>query len=273
VLTKPAGFYLPFILTVLFIIAFRHERIKILARAGVVFLAAYLLILAPWIMRNEAEFGVPALSTSDGFNALALYAAPAEAVRLRMPVKAAQDSLFAEANSIISAKGLNPDEMNDFQKSPYWKRLAWRSIIGHPLRFIEACARGLYNCMFLVGVKAFSQSLGLDSPAIQARTNEFDFRKKISNKNKAELGIGIVAAVFLVVSYVLAMLGMIKMDKSMFFMFFLCIAGYFILLAGPSGYARFRLPAIPFYICFIGVGADALTRKWSLIHEKKKGKA
>ena len=269
VLTRPIAFYLPFILTILFITTFRNTRIKAVAGAGCVFLAVYLLILSPWIVRNHAAFGVPALSTSDGFNALALSAAPAEAERLRIPIKRAQDSLFSEANSIMSGKGLNPDEMNDFQKSPYWKRLAWRYISAHPIRFIETYARGVFNSFFLVGVNAFSQSLGLESPAIQSHEkNGYMFSGKFSNKNKAELGIGMVLALFLAVSYALALWGMIKMNRKAFFIFSFFMVGYFVLLAGSSGYARFRLPAIPFYLGFIGVGADALYRKWSLMHTK-----
>ena len=83
-----------------------------------------------------------------------------------------------------------------------------------------------------------------------------------------------VLALNLLVTYLGAKIGLISSwrrdyDKPVLLLI-LMITVYFILLTGSQGYSRFRLPAIPFYLAFTGIGYSYLYEKIFLSKEKKK---
>lgn len=255
-LIKPIVLYLPLLfLSILLIINFHSCSLKTTVIKIIGFLLSYFLTLSPWLIRNKTTFDVFALSSSSSYNLLALYTAPMMAEKWNMPVKKTITRLFNETDSIIIKQGFQPNKMNGFQKSVYWKKLALKYILKDPTEFVKSYVQGLFNCFFVLGVEAFSEAFHLGTPVrVKQVRDGFSLKQKFLNKTKEEIAIGIILALFQAVTYLFMFLGMFTMRRDKFFIFLLLVSGYFILLPGPSNYLRFRLPAIPFYLGFVGVG-------------------
>jgi hypothetical protein len=103
-------------------------------------------------------------------------------------------------------------------------------------------------------VSGYTDTTSID--AIDSIFSQGIYKTSIEIKRKTSSSIviiGISLIVFFIVEYILAILGGINLFRKehRFLFLILLVIAYFIILTGPAGMGRFKLPIIPFYIIFV----------------------
>jgi hypothetical protein len=84
------------------------------------------------------------------------------------------------------------------------------------------------------------------------------FKDWVQHKTHQEIEIGLSVGLYLGITYSLLLVGLFiswwKDRPKPFLWFNLIMILYFILITGTAGLARFKLPAIPYYLVFVGLG-------------------
>jgi len=258
--------YVP-IIFIAFILVWYRKRLKQAFKYAVSVLIMFAVALSPWLIRNYHLFGHLAVSSSGSHNLLLEYAVPMETHRRKLDIKTVQNSLLAEAEQMMRADGLQPEKLNSFQKADYYKRLAIRYITGDPVSFMKTYVMGLVHTFINLDTSTFTEKLGISTAKVEMKEypNMIDLLKDFLTQ-KGPLGLltaGLIIP-YLIVSYLGLAAGLIiswkRYDKGALICCFL-LAAYFVLLTGVAGTARFKMPAIPFYLPFTGIGIVYLWEK------------
>jgi len=185
--------------------------------------------------------------------------------------------LLAEADKMMQADGLRPQDLDGFQKAQYWQELAVGYIKNDPGAFVRSYLLGVFHTLFSLDTKAYSRILGLpaDDFDIKGYTSILDATKAfLGKKGIVGLLIGGTIASYLLVTYLGAMIGLLASWKRYAdrpsLVLILLFALYFVLITGVAGLARFKLPAIPFYLAFAGMGLSYLYESAILARKAKK---
>ena len=267
-LIRPISQYLV-ILIPLFVIVLLRRNLRQGLVAGLLFASTFIVAISPWVIRNVLTYNTTSISTSGSINLLLLFVSPMEAERREQSTDIVTIELEHEADSLIQHAEPNPSSLNGFQRAEYWKNLAMSYIQGDPMAFAKHYVIGIVHSFANLCTKDFALVLGLPSEVgdfdIKGQKNVFAaisyfFRRKSSY----EIAIGLVILVYLLITYFSMAIGFViswkTLNRSFLILCFL-LAAYFVFLAGPYGLARFKLPAIPFYLTFSGVGIDFLVSK------------
>ena len=262
-LTRPIAQFTPLLLVPFWFLVSKPRRAVLLSSIS---LAVFVLVLTPWLLRNQNVFNHARLSTSSDYNMLALYIAPmilADKGGNALDVKA---GLFREAEKKMEQDGFKPESLNEMDRCVYYRAIAIKYISENPLAFTKTYIRGLAHTMLSLGTSFVATQLGIEAERINIKLYTSpahlvsDF---IENKGFAMIVIGGVLALFLAVSYACAGFGVFLIwgdCNRPLVLLALSIALYFLILTGSGGLSRFRLPMIPFYAPFCGVGATWLLR-------------
>lgn len=268
-LVRPISMYLIIVIPIYLFFLFRYNRKYFVTRA-ILFATMFLLAISPWIVRNLLTFNSILLSTSGPYNLLILYISPMEAERRGgLSTHDIKKQLTREVDTAMIHNGFNPSQLDGVQRSKYYQMLAIQYIANDPKSFLKHYCLGIIHSFANLNTKGFAEALDLPSEEgnfemkgqknLQATIAEF-----IKRKTPYEIVIGVSILFFLLVEYFCLTIGIIisyKDLKKSFLLFCLMMSAYFILLAGPFGLARFRLPAIPFYLVFVGIGINYLFSK------------
>jgi hypothetical protein len=165
------------------------------------------------------------------------------------------------------ADGHRPETLNDFEKSDYWRRLALRYIADHPGQFTAAYLRGVAHALLSTGTEPYARLLRL--PRTPLNIKEYGglramLRAYLTTKRAPELLLTAAAAAYLLVSYLCLAVGLFaacKRQDGASLVLPLVMAAYFVATAGAYGLARHKLPAVPFYLPFVGLGFMALRER------------
>lgn len=264
-LSRPVAVYLPVVIAaVLLIVLWRRRKVWLLNMAA--FAAVFAATVIPWCIRNWLAYDTFSLSSSGQYNLLVLHAAVMEASRRSQPYETVKQAMLAEADEQMAGDGINPDRANEFQKATYWKRLAMQYIRRRPGTFAKYCGRGVVHSFCNLSTGEFSRVL--DLPRAEQGSGTFDIKAYpnlieaagawFSRKSACEIVVGFIVLVFLLLSVGCSAFGLATAWSGRTWGLLLpclAVAAYFILIAGPAGLARFRLPAVPFYLPFAGAGA------------------
>jgi 4-amino-4-deoxy-L-arabinose transferase-like glycosyltransferase len=267
-LTRPVGEFIPVVvLLVLFLIRPRSLMRTIAAAAivGVVFLGS----VTPWILRNRAVFGVPSISVIQEWSPLFLVlVGPVESARTGESLKQVGFRLEQETASLARAEGVDPDALNRFQLARYWHRLLYRYVTHAPLPYVKLCARRSVLFFANAETRSYSELLhlkggGADLTDVADRSLLGLARDWLARKTMAEQLIGLWVFLWLGLSYVCLAVGLwvaLRSGLGPFLLTCLLISLGFMASGIPVGLARFRAPAMMFYLPFIGIG---LGHMWS----------
>ncbi len=293
VLVKPAGAYLPYIVTLVLLIYYRKTFLSGL-KFSIIFLICYFTAISPWLIRNYIHYGEIFLSNSGEYNLLAINITPMEIPKRNKPQHVVERELRAEADSMMVADGVsarwnyNPrdywDGLNiqqDYNKTKYWKIVALKYIKQEPLLFAKFYLLGIFHTLFNLGTIEFAQSLNLveqtKSVNLKSEPNLINLIKKfIAEKSAAELIVGFFVSVYILVVYISFFIGLLKIFRSenrFIYLVPVLFALYFIFIAGAGGLARFKMPAVPFYTGISALGLlqiyDSVVNIRSKLHKKK----
>jgi 4-amino-4-deoxy-L-arabinose transferase-like glycosyltransferase len=263
-LVRPIAQY---ILGVLILFVIMRERRMLWPKVALSALA-FGLVLLPWMTRNAIVFGRPALSNSGSYNLLILDVLPMEMAERHQDEAALQKALLAEAEQLMRADGWSPQQLNQFQRADYWQRLALQYIRAKPLRFVTAYLRGMGHTFIGLGTSGYTVALRLPTVRVDPRAYPrlLDLLRAFFAQ-KGGVGLLIAAAIlaYLIVSYLAtgmgAIVSIVQRGRPILG-FALLMALYFLVVTGATGTVRFKLPVIPFYLPFAGVGIDYLCARW-----------
>lgn len=275
-LTRPISLFIIACFVVFFLVAYGNQP-KIALTYALLCSLIFGLVLLPWFFRNYLTFGYFSFSSASSENML-FDLVPMEMDMRHKDLATVWESLSTEADKMIEADGLNPQDLNDFQKGPYWQKLALSYISNDPIAFGKSYLLGIYHTLFNRDAKFYAEFLGLPAVDfdIKAYPNIFDLAKAFLEQQGA-VGLliifGVIVLDFLIV-YLGAIIGLLTSwkrykDKPALLLIIL-IAVYFVLITGTQGHPRFRLPSIPFYLAFTGIGFSYLYEKVILAKAAKK---
>ncbi|MBN1999842.1 glycosyltransferase family 39 protein [candidate division KSB1 bacterium] len=260
-LTKPIAGYLYVPAVAALVVVFYNYAKKLFVYSAL-FIGIFFITLSPWLARNTRIFGKPVLSVSKSLNMLILMVAPIKMEQENIILRDAQARLLSEAEQKMNTDGLDVRALNDFQKAPFWEKTAKVYIKSYPGLFIKYYAIGLVQNFWGLGTAAFSQVLHFGN----GRTH-FDPRNYsnvfqavtqwILRKTKLQKYFGLLIAVYLLSTYILLVLGLrvaFHYYPKVCIIFVLVIIGYFLILTGSAVSVRFKVPIIPFYYIFSGLG-------------------
>lgn len=288
-LVKPASAYLPYLITIYILLIYKNNLLEKL-KYSILFLLTYIVVISPWLIRNTIIYGQPFLSNSGEYNLLAINITPMEIPKRKLPQHIVEYQLRAEADSLMNTEGKKPvfdkspndswEELVlkfDYNKTEYWKRVALNYIKNDPISFFQYYLIGIIHSLFNLGSKEFAYYLNFtEKPStINLKTEQNFFRlikRFFSEKSLTEVLLGIIIFLYLFITYLGGLLGLIKTKSIKYknvLLLLLFIAIYFLLVAGAGGLARFKVPAIPFYLVFVGIGIARLS-EWMkyLFHSK-----
>lgn len=280
-LVRPVAQYIPvFIIGILFILL-RREVVKAIGLSAA-FAVVFLLVISPWSIRNALNYGNFSLSTSGAYNLLILYVTPMEMEKRGRSFDAVEEDLYQEAKSLMIQDGLVPDELNGFEKSKYWKDLAVQYMARNPIGFIKQYMLGIFRSFANLVTSGYADMLQLRNDYnekkfdLRAHPNIFDLvRAWFTRKTGGEIFLGIVIGFYLLISYVCLSVGLFaawNQSNRAFLFFCVVMALYFILITGTAGLARFKLPAVPFYLSFVGVGSAYIAGNFRNKFAKRVGR-
>lgn len=260
-LVRPISVYLPLFIALFFFVSYWKDKTRAIKVTAICFITFFLAV-SPWLFRNYVTFDRLSLSTAGQFNLLYYWVEPMEMERLNIDRDSAEKLLDAEVEREIASDGLDPHKLNPFQLADYYQRLAARAILKNPLSFAKTYAEGIIFNFINLNTEGFARHLhmrpaGLDKRwygSIKDRLSDF-----ISRKPLEAIVTGGLILFFLAITYSLSVVGFVaswrRYDHKV--LLFLCLmSSYFILLTGAAGVARYKLPSLPFYLCFAGIGFE-----------------
>ncbi|MFC2165497.1 ArnT family glycosyltransferase [Acidobacteriota bacterium] len=275
-LIRPISQYIPVVVIFFFLVWYRHKLKEALKYSGAVLLM-FLLAITPWLIRNYHHFGHIAISSSGSQNLLLEYAVPMVQQKRNQSMKTVQEDLLAESEQMMRADGLDPQSLNSFQKSKYYQKLAIKCIKQDPVHFMQTYFMGVVHCFAEIDSSSFTTQLGIKMPKvdIKATNNIIELVKKfISAKGTTGIVIASVILPYLMVSYLGAVVGFFVSWKRYNWgalLWCLLMASYFVFVTGVAGCARFKIPAVPFYLAFTGIGLYFLFEKIKQRRMPEKG--
>lgn len=260
-LDRPIAIYLPIIL-LLFISVHSKKNIRRAIAYSLMFLISFVLTISPWMIRNKLTFNSFSISTSQNFNLLILDVVPMEMERRGQSEIVTTQELLQEVDNLVSLDGAKSETLNQFELTDYYQKVAIKYIKKYPISFGKHYFLGIVHSMFNLNTFSFTEALHLKASEPFNINESSSFPKLIASfwkhKTFAEKLIGILTLLFLAISYACGLIGIFiglrnKRTSSLYCLIFAC---YFIVLTGTGGLVRFKLPSIPFYCCFIGLGVS-----------------
>lgn len=261
-LVRPVGLYMPAALAVLLIwLGRRSPRRTVLAIAA--FSIQFFMTTAPWQMRNWALYRSLSLTAMGDFDTIALFTVPIEMELRNVTDHEARKRLMAQADELMRRDGIEADAAHPLAKAPYWNRVARGLALEHPLLFAKYYMRGVLYFWTNMATGRIANLIEhrQDSPVPTAgavdKTPLHGIWEPIRAKSRTELLIACCVAPWFVLTYFAAAWGLATAIRSKLTPFlWLCgtLVLYYVLITGTAGLARFKLPAIPFYSVFAGIG-------------------
>lgn len=269
-IVRPAIVYLPFFIAPLFFVFFFHRGLAGAGGRVGVTVVLFLLCLSPWMVRNYLYYERFKLSAQSGEHLLQ-YIVPfvwqySRGTPFIEGMKETSDEFLQKA----SEAGLKPNEANPFDVSDFQIGMAMDYLRSEPKSAIlKAWIFGAVKNLFSPSIIDLSYLLRIERPHffyIEGTTTlerAWNFIKGM----KGWFGWAVIAnIVVLVLSRIVQVWGLIQMmrRKPGEAVFFVLIIGYFLLVSGPVGYAKYRLPFEPILIVLLAIGLKDLYGRWKM---------
>jgi hypothetical protein len=187
------------------------------------------------------------------------------------------ESFIAEAEQRMAADGLDPKKANGFERGDYFKRLGIEYIKSDPGLFMRTYVMGVVHTFTSIDSSTFTRVLEIRMTQIPIKSyTNFITLIKDYVKKKGPAGLVIAGLVFpyLIVVYLGTVVGLLvawKRYNTGALIWCLLIAGYVVAVTGVGGSARFKMPAVPFYLAFTGIGISYIVYRLS-VYRSRRGK-
>lgn len=246
ILSKPSALYLTiliFIFEAAFLLLQKRDTQRQLKHLGLA-LVITCVVVTPWMVRNVIVFGVPAVSSIQGYNLYqyytAQYALPDEHIPPDMELGSREPSRY------LPYQG-------------YFTGVALARIEAHKGAYLTAHLVGSLRNLFVSDIsQIFYYGHGAllpfpYNPESKASLHQLLLDGNIGGAIRSLFNVQVLPKIIwilcLLIVYLLALLGWIfawRRDRATFLAFtmFFCLFGYLIVASGPFVDAKYRLPAI-----------------------------
>ncbi|MCL4257023.1 MAG: glycosyltransferase family 39 protein [Anaerolineales bacterium] len=248
--------WMPVLAVSLFLISSSRwtARIKIAS----VYSIAFVLMLAPWLLRNSQIWGTATMSTISGSLFLSYNAAALEAVQSRVSPAEARAYLEERANLELQRRGW---QNNEFLVSEYYAQMGKEIILSSPLRYLLVHLRSDLNALlpgitYLYELLGFTQG-GTGTLSILNQKGIFAAVTHYFAEKTWLVAIGFPFLVLLVSVYLGSFVQILLTlrEKNWWTAVILILPiVYLLLLPGPPSNPRFRVPAMPYFSVMAGSG-------------------
>ncbi len=266
VMVRAVAQYLPLAMVLLIVAAslFRRRDWRQGLFAGLVFIVALALPLAPWLHRNVSHYDTLALTSQGGVHLL-YWVVPSVLSRTKdIQQGQAVKELQEEFQAGIELRGLDTESMNIFAMDRAIKDFSLARLSEFsPQDILSSWGSGMTVNLMSPAIGADPRMRALPHPSFM-RTSHLDLLSRItlymqeaSPVYLAAVAIGIVGAVL---ASLLQIYGFVLLSRVSGWMAFLGIAGmlYFLLISGPITAPKYRLPFEPVLIILQAMALVAL---------------
>lgn len=264
-LCRPSAMLLPvFIAAALF--ALKRSFSAKNFTAAIVFLLGYVLVISPWLARNNAIFGGPFLSTISYDNLLYVQAAGVLSVAEKISLEQAADNLLREFNA-RHADAVKNGTLLTIKKLEGVD--AFAVITSHPFYFAANYARSVLN-MLLRPIRndidimlGYTRSHGTLEIWGNNEPGGF-FSRLLGSTSRFTIILCVFQLLILLAAYSLAGAGVVRgfSGGEPFIAVLFSVIVYFCLVSGaPETYARFRVPIMPFIAILSAAGLENIINR------------
>jgi 4-amino-4-deoxy-L-arabinose transferase-like glycosyltransferase len=260
ILCRPIAVFFPVLLAGTLLVPPRPMATAV-ARQILVFGAAVVLAVTPWIWHNARGIGVRTLSTVSAQNLLYYYAATVEADVRGLPDEQVRSEFNGRVERRLRELGLANTEAN---RTRVYTGLALPIVTAHPLRFValnlRADLRGLVPDVAtpgdIVGVTTGDKGTlaVLRRDGVAAATAHF-FRGQ-----SWLIWVILPFVALLFVTYLAAIAGVVTLARARDWYalaILLLPVVYYLVLPGAASTARFKMPTLPYLSLLAGIGLHA----------------
>ncbi len=242
-------------------------------KSVLLFLCFLLITLSPWLIRNYKLYDHFGLSTNGGYNLLYIFVGSIYNNQYQMHPDSTHKMLQDKVKDAGGSDIKNPFILDKTEKS-----VAFKLIKQEPVKFIQNYFSGCVNIYTSLSSYQISSILGLEGSYVLGKhfygvsqLSQIDYFLK-------ERKIGTLFAsgsvmIFLIISYLLAVVGLWKLylgGRIKELVMLLGMIIYFTLVVGTLGSsARFKLPITPFYLVLSAYGLDWIIKS-KFINSKRK---
>jgi 4-amino-4-deoxy-L-arabinose transferase-like glycosyltransferase len=257
ILCRPIALYLPVLILFFFIWANRQKWL-VAVRTGAVYLLVTVMLVIPWVVRNNYVVGLPIVSSITGDSLLFYSANALRAHENGITFFESQGQLFEEFEQRAMQEGIPYTEKDRYHlKISMGKEIIARA----PMAYLWVHVRDSLK-VFLPGTASLNDMLGLPGQSIGIwdilQTKSLSSALKSYFEQTGAIQLLLLPFIFLLFITILgSAIGSFVLfkDKNWFALLFLLIPLlYLILLSGPGSYSRFRVPLMPFLSILAGIG-------------------
>jgi 4-amino-4-deoxy-L-arabinose transferase-like glycosyltransferase len=276
ILVRPVGLYLPILIAGnLFVSEAWAQSLKRAAYGTLAFVLGTAVVIAPWILRNEAVFGIPHLTTNDTIVLVYFAGAGAYQVHHGIERKEAQELVSQEFGlhppehmwnyPRMQQQNLSPGEMDRKARSA-----ALQVLMRHPAGLIKSCTLGVVKAFLSHDAPYWAHMLKLqwNNPGAGSllRLDADAWKRLVANPFlltavfALQLLMGLVLIVMALGGIVVAVVKGVNKVRVYFLLIQLV---FFVLVCGANGvdaYTRFSVPMLPFAFVFAGRFASVFSR-------------
>lgn len=283
-LVRPVLFYFPlFLLPFLWAHLVWGKGVSPIRSAGHVLVVGVLfaMLLVPWLARNQALGGRFQLTAQAGEH-LSQYVVPfvwqySRGIPFIEGMKKMNRDMALEAEK----EGVDWKDLGPFERSDRRVAMALRILKKEPLSAVaKAWAFGIAKNLFAPAVVDLSYLLGIERPHFfyTEGTTLMDRGVNFVKGMKGWFAWAMLASLVLmpVVRLVQAW-GLVAVlrerGKAWIGLLFVLIIGYFLLVSGPVGYAKYRMPFEPLLIVLLAVGLQEIASRFSVTRLRRSSSA
>ena len=266
-LIRPVIVYFPFFIAPFFFIyLIRKKNLSILSAGGSagLLVVVFILSLSPWMIRNYIHYGRFKLTAQSGEHLLQ-YVVPfvwqySKGIPFIEGMKKASKA-FSEKSG---EEGIDLERIGPFEKSDRQVKMAIEYLKEEPKgAIIKAWLFGMAKNLFSPAIIDFSYLLDIERPHFFYTEGKALFERgwNFIRNMRGFFGWAVVGSlVILIVTRFIQLWGFFLMlrKKKWEALFCFLIISYFLIISGPVGYAKYRLPIEPILIILMAIGIKSL---------------
>jgi 4-amino-4-deoxy-L-arabinose transferase-like glycosyltransferase len=260
-LCRPIALYFPLLLAAGFLWIQRRTWLRFL-RALAIYLGVFLLVLLPWVVRNELLIGIPTVTTISNYNLLFYNAASLDASLRHISEADDRTLLQTRLSQYLTVQGWADTVANRDRAE---EALALQIITRHPTRYVYLHLKSDLNSL-LPDVTELTEITGLTvgGKGTLSILNQQGLGAAIRNYFGGSIGLIWALSPFVILlglTYLADLVGGIALlrQRSWFPLAALLFPiAYFLLIPGAASLPRFRVPVGPYLSLLAGMGVYAI---------------
>ncbi len=282
VLFRPIGSFLPILLMGFYtLINAKKLELKKIITYVCLFMAAFVITIMPWLIRNKIEFGVFAISSVGDSNLFNLNLP--EYLSSIIPAKTMED-IRRELYKEYKLENISNDELFSLKNVQLFRSVFWSYFSQNPLGYIKFHLIKTVPFFLNSGIKtvygiipALKSSDLPKQPVATQRAMQLNLLvhgkfSALLRELKNNILFSLESMIWLLLTLT-ALVSIIFIKENKFLIaLFLILIFYFAILTGPVSYSRYRLPAEPFMLLLAFVSFTKVTylfkQKFQIIKNK-----